>query len=244
MSKRKRGRRRKPCRSSRPSARSSSSEYRQAVCKADQVLSINDIEIRSDNWQRLALGWFAPDEPDRSEMARYIAAHKRQLGVAWARELLRLEVLFRAEEHLQIIAHYDCALSQYPRCAFAEMWVADQVSRHAGDFWRARQMYRYVADNLPGYAKPRYELGFMSYLLGDFRGALDWFNQAAELVADADVELGSRIFHNRGMVRFYLEGNRKAAIADVKEALRRRPDYPQAKEALRGLRGKVRWVPW
>ncbi len=244
MSKRKRGRRRKPRRSSRPSARSSSSEYRQAVCKADQVLSINDIEIRSDNWQRLALDWFAPDEPDRSEMARYIAAHKHQLGVAWARELLRLEVLFRAEEHLQIIAHYDCALSQYPRCAFAEMWVADQVSHHAGDFWRARQMYRYVADNLPGYAKPRYELGFMSYLLGDFHGALDWFNQAADRVADDDVELGARIFYNRGLVRYFLDGDKQAAIADVREALRRKPDYAQAKEALRGLRDQVRWALW
>jgi len=58
------------------------------------VLSINDIEIRSDNWQRFALDWFAPDEPGRSEMARYIAVHERQLGVAWAREPLRLEVFY------------------------------------------------------------------------------------------------------------------------------------------------------
>ncbi len=243
MSKHRRGRR-KPRRSSRSPARSPSSEYRQAVRKADQVLSISDIEVRSDNWQQLALDWFAPDEPGRSEMARYIAAHECQLGVAWARELLRLEVLFQAEEHLQIIAHYDRALSRYPRCAFAEMWVADQVFRHASDFWRARQMYRHVADNLPGYAKPRYEMGFMSYLLGDFRGALGWFNQAADLVADDDVELGARILYNRGLVRFYLDGNRKPAIADIREALRRKQDYPQAKEALRGLRGKVRWVPW
>jgi len=78
--------------SHRSPVRSSSSEYRQAVRKADQVLSINDVEIRSDNWQQLALDWFAPDEPDRSEMARYIAAHERQLSVAWARELLRLVV--------------------------------------------------------------------------------------------------------------------------------------------------------
>ncbi len=108
MSKRKRGRRRKPRRSSRSPARSPSSEYRQAVRKADQVLSISDIEVRSDNWQQLALDWFAPDEPDRSEMARYIAAHERQLGVAWARELLRLEVLFQAEESLkQLTRMYD-----------------------------------------------------------------------------------------------------------------------------------------
>jgi hypothetical protein len=45
-------------------------------------------------------------------------------------------------------------------------------------------------------------------------------------------------------VRYLVEGNKKAAIADVEEALKRMPDYPQAKEALRGLRGKLRWVPW
>jgi tetratricopeptide (TPR) repeat protein len=124
------------------------------------------------------------------------------------------------------------------------MWVADQVFRHAGDFWRARQMYRYAVDRLPGHAKPYYELGFMSYLLGDFVGALDWFNQAAERLAADDVELGARILYNRGMVRYVVDGDRKAAIANVQEALERKPDYPQAQEALRGLRGRMRWVPW
>jgi hypothetical protein len=45
-------------------------------------------------------------------------------------------------------------------------------------------------------------------------------------------------------VRYFLDGNRKTAIADLEEALRRKPDYPQAREALRGLRGRVRWMPW
>ncbi len=49
---------------------------------------------------------------------------------------------------------------------------------------------------------------------------------------------------NRGIVRYALDGDRKAAIADVQTALRLRPDYEQAKETLRGLRGKVRWSPW
>jgi tetratricopeptide (TPR) repeat protein len=124
------------------------------------------------------------------------------------------------------------------------MWVADQVFRHAGDFWRARQMYRYVIEHLPGHAKPYYELGFMSYLLGDFPGALGWFNQAAERVADDNLEMAARILYNRGIVRYLVEGDKKAAIADVEEVLKRMPDYPQAQEALRGLRGKLRWVPW
>jgi tetratricopeptide (TPR) repeat protein len=223
---------------------SASSEYRQGIRQADKVLSLNHVEIRPDNWQELALEWFTPDEPERGELARYIAANEDRLGVSWARELLRLEVFFQAEEHLQIVAHYDRALSRYPRCTLVEMWVADQVFRHAADFWRARRMYRYAIDNLPDHPKPYYELGFMSHLLGDSSGALDWFNQAAERVSDDDVEMGARIFYNRGIVRYLLDGDKTAAIADVKEALKHMPDYTQAKQALRGLRGQARWTPW
>lgn len=236
MSKRKR--RKQP---RRPSA---SSEYRQGIRQADEALSHNHIEIRPDNWHELALDWFGPDEPEREELARYIAANEDRLGVPWARELLRLEVFFQAEEYLLIVDHYDRALSRYPRCALVEMWVADQVFRHAADFWCARRMYRYAIDTLPDHPKPYYELGFMSYLLGDYGGALDCFNQAAERVSDDDVEMGARIFCNRGIVRYFLDGDKAAAIADVKKALKRMPNYPQAKEALRGLRGKIRWTPW
>ena len=246
MSKRKRRQQRKQKRSRRPSARPSS-PYQRNVQKADELLSRNDIEPRDDNWQQLALHWFAPEEPERSMLADYIADHEDKLGVSWARELLRLEVFFQVEDHLLIIEHYDQVFSRYPRCALVEMWVADQIFRHGGDFWRARQMYWCAIENLPNHPKPYYELGFMSYLLGDFPGAMDWFNQAADRVADDDVELGARIFYNRGLVRYFLDGDKQAAIADVKEALRRKPDYPQAKESLRGLRsrwGRLRLVPW
>ncbi|MFQ6101499.1 MAG: hypothetical protein ACE5OS_09740 [Anaerolineae bacterium] len=86
MSRRKR--RRKP----RQRSALPASEYRRAVCQADEVLSRNDVEIRPNNWQELALDWFTPDEPERGELARYIGAHEDHLGVPWARELLRLEV--------------------------------------------------------------------------------------------------------------------------------------------------------
>ena len=221
-----------------------SSEYRRNIGQADDILAKEDVDIRPDNWQQLALDWFAPQEPERGELARYIADHEQRLGIPWARELLRLEVFFQVEDPPQIIAHHERAFSRYPRCALVEMWVADQVFRHAGDFWRARQMYRYAADHLPGHAKPYYELGFMSYLLGDFVGALGGFHQAAERVAPDDLEMAARILYNRGIMRYMVEGDKKAAIADVEESLRRKPDYSQAQEALRGLRGKMRWVSW
>jgi tetratricopeptide (TPR) repeat protein len=238
-------RKRKRTRQAQPRQQSrASSVYQRNIRQADDILAGEGVEIRSDNWQQLALDWFVPNEPERGELARYIADHEPELGVPWARELLRLEVFFQAGDYAQIIAHYDRAFSRYPRCALVEMWVADQIYRHASDFWRARQMYQYAVDHLPDHPKPYYELGFMSHLLGDFQGALDWFNQAADRMADDDVEMGARILYNRGMMRFALDGDREAAITDVQEALRRKPDYPQAKEALRGLRGKVRWVPW
>lgn len=238
-------RKRKRPRQAQPRQRSrASSVYQRNIRQADDLLAREGVEIRPDNWQQLALDWFVPNEPERGELAHYIADHEPELGVPWARDLLRLEVFFQAKDHTQIIAHHDRAFARYPRCALVEMWVADQIYHHTSDFWRARQMYRYALDHLPDHPKPYYELGFMSYLLGDFQSALDWFNQAAERVAGDDAEMGARVFYNRGMVRFALDGDREAAITDVQEALKRKPDYPQAKEALRGLRGKVRWVPW
>ena len=239
MSKRKH--KRKPGRSAAPPA---AAGYRRGIHQADAVLAHNGVDIRADNWQQLALEWFAPEEPEHSALAAYIAAYADRLGIAWAREVLRLEIFFQAGEHLLIVEHYDKALSRYPRCAVLELWVADMVFRYGGDFWRARRMYCYALENVPEHPKPYYELGFMSYLLGDFPGALDRFNRAAERVREGDVEVAARVFCNRGIVRYFLDGDKQAAIADVQEALRRKPDYPQAKDALRGLRGKARWVPW
>ena len=130
------------------------------------------------------------------------------------------------------------------RCALVELWAAGYIMRTNGEFWQARQMLLDAAAELPAFAKPHYELGFMNYLLGDFLGALDQFDQAVARVAADDRELGARIFYNRGLVRFALATDRQAAIADVQEALRRKPDYAQAKDALRAFGGKLRWVPW
>jgi len=240
--KRRRTRQRRP--EQRAPATLTPAEYRRNIRQADEILVKESVEIRPDNWQQLALDWFSLHEPERGELARYIADHGHKLGLPWAREFLRLQVFLQVEDHAQIVAHFDRALSRYPRCALVEMWVADYVFRHAGDFWRARQMYRHAIDQLPDHTKPYYELGFMSHLLGDFSGALDWFNQAAERVADDDVEMGARILYNRGMMRYLVQGDREAAIADVREALKRKPDYSLAEEALRSLRGRIRWVPW
>ncbi|MBI3913081.1 MAG: tetratricopeptide repeat protein [Chloroflexi bacterium] len=227
-----------------PSMPAGSGEYRQGIRQADEVITKNGIEILADNWQQLALDWFAPREPDRSALARYITANRDQIGVAWAREILRLQVFFGVPDYKRIVEHYDRAFRSYPRCALIEMWVAGYITRTSGDFWRARQMYWNAATELPSFAKPHYELGFMNYLLGDFPGAVERFNQAVTLVAANDAELGSRIFYNRGLVRMALEEDKQAAIADVEEALRRKPDYAQAKETLRALKGKHKWVPW
>ena len=222
----------------------SRSSYHYWIRQADEIIAKNGAEIRLDNWQQLALDWFTPREPDRSALARYIAAHQTKLGVAWARDLLRLEVFFQVKDDVAVVEHYTRALQAYPRCALIELWVAGHILRQSGDWWRVRQMYLNAAAKLPTFAKPFYELGFMNYLLGDFPGAFDQFNQAVALVTTDDGELGSRIFYNRGLVRYAIDADKQAAIADVEEALRRKPDYLQAKEALRAFKSRSRWVPW
>ena len=228
----------------RPHRPSAVSEYRQGIRQADETISYHNIDIRPDNWQEVALYWFTPNEPGRGALTRYIAANEDRLGVSWAREIVRLTIFFQKQDYVQIIEHYDKALSRYPRCALVEMWVADQIFRHAADFWRARRMYYYVIDALPDHPKSYYELGFMDYLLGDYGGALDYFDQAAERATGDDAEMEARIFYNRGIVHYLVDGDKTAAIADVKEALKYNPDYPQAKETLRDMQSKMGWATW
>ena len=238
--------RRKVKKKSRRSHARPSSEYQRNVRVADEMLALSGVEVREDNWQELALDCFAPEEPARGKLSRYIAEHEDKLGVAWARELLRLDVYFQVDDHAQSVTHYDRAFSRYPRCALVEVWVAHQVFRYQGDFWRAREMYRYTIEHLPDHPQSYYEMGFMDFLLGDFPGALAWFDQAAERVTRTYAEVAARVFFNRAVTRYFLDGDKQAAIADIEEALRYKPDYAQADEMLRGLRGKreVRFAPW
>jgi len=240
--KRPRRRRARPRR--RPSPTSSTFDYQGVIDQADKVLAENGIEVAADNWQQAALDWFAADERDRNELARYMAAYEGRLGVTWARYLLRLEIFFRVDDHTAIITHYDRTMARYPRSPLVEMWVAEQIARHGGDWWRARRMLLHVVEQLPNHARPRYELGFMHYLLGDFTGALPWFDEAAVRLTDDEDEIGARVLYNRGLVRYALDGDRRTAIAEVKAALRLKRDYPQARQALRALRGRGRWVAW
>lgn len=221
-------------------------DYAWAIGQADELLIRNKVEVRPDNWQQLIPDRAAGTGRDREALARYIEAHEDRLGIAWAREMLRQEVFFQVEDHDAIIAHYDRALADYPRCALVEMYVAELIARHGGDWWRARPMLLYAAEHLPNYARPRYELGFLHHLLGDFPGALRWFDEAEALLSGEDTELeASRLYYNRGMVRLMQTGDRDAAIADLRQALHHDPGYAQARANLRVLqRGEVHWVPW
>ena len=221
----------------------STSEYKDGVRQADEILRDNDLIPLDENWQETVLHWFVTEDIERKALAAYMTEHQEALGAAWAREMLRMEIFFQVNDHNIIVAHYDRTLSQYPRCIVLDMWVADQIFRHQGDFWRARPMYQDVQEHLPQHPKPYYELGFMNHLLGDLPSALEQFNQAAERIGEYDDELAARIFYNRGVTRYALEKDRKGAIADLKKALEHKPNYPQAKKLLRGLSIRS-WLPW
>ncbi len=220
------------------------SNYRDWIRQADEILARNDAQPQPDNWQQLALDWFTSNEAERDALARYIAKYQEKLEVAWARDLLRLEVFFQAHDSMALITHYKRALRAYPRCALIEVWVGEHILHYEGEIWLAREMCLNAARELSTFAKPFYELGFINYLLGNFAGAVEQFDEAAARVTDDDRELAARVFYNRGMVRFALTADKQAAIADVEEALRYKPDYAQAKEALRALKRTPRWRPW
>ncbi len=221
-------------------------DYQEALGEADRELVDNNVEVLRQNWQELVLNWFARAGRDRVEMARYVDANGDKLGPTWARDMLRLEVFFQAEDHDAIMVHYHQALAGYPRCALVELYVGERIGRHGAAWWRARAMLLYAAEHLPGYARPRYELGYHHYLLGDFPGALRWFDEAEARLTEEDAGFqASRLYFNRAIVRLMNTGDRDAAIVDLKQALQHDREYPQAQAHLRALkRGKVRWVPW
>jgi tetratricopeptide (TPR) repeat protein len=122
--------------------------------------------------------------------------------------------------------------------------VGAVMMHHGADWWRARSMLLYTAEQLPDHARPCHELGFQHYLLGDFEGAVGWYDEAITRLVEDEVDLGAQVYLNRAVTHFAAGGDRRTAIAGVKSALRLKPDYSQAQEALRAMRGKIRWTPW
>jgi tetratricopeptide (TPR) repeat protein len=241
----KRKRKKKTNRKGQP--RSTSAAYRDGLRQVDQALAAQGIRPTSDNWQEVVLEWVVPEGRDRDEMRHYVTSYASQLGVPWAREMLRMEVLFQVEDDLQAVEHFKRALSRYPPCPLLEIWIAGTMIRYAGDLWGARRILLHALDNLPDRARPHYEMGYLDYLLGDLRGALVHYDRAISLVTDDEAEVGARILYNRAVVRYQLDGDRKATMADLKQALKLYPGYTQARQVLRGLRWtkrKVRFVPW
>jgi tetratricopeptide (TPR) repeat protein len=210
-------------------------------------LGRNGIEPSPFNWRELVLDWFTATEPGRTAMTRYIDAHAPELGVEWTREMLRLEVFFQAQNNLQIVEHYYRALTDYPPCPYLETEVAGPLIRYGGDLWTARVLLRHAIDHLPDHPKPYYDMGYLSHLLGDVPGALDWYNRGLPLFGEEEPEMKARLLYNRSIVRYHLDGDRDAAIADLERALELYPDYLQARhtlDALRGESGEVRLLPW
>jgi tetratricopeptide (TPR) repeat protein len=219
-------------------------EYRQALREADQVLAEDGVELGAGTWQEMVLEWFTSDEREQENLTGYMAAHEGRLGPRWARELLRLGIFLDEEYHEASLTHYDRVLARYPRCEVVELWMATVMVRHSTDWWRTRSMLLYAVEQLPDHARPRYELGFQHHLLGDFAGAVAWFDEAVARLVEYEVDLGAQVYLNRAVNHLAHGGDRKTAVAGIKEALRLKPDHDRAQAALRRLEGKRRWRPW
>jgi tetratricopeptide (TPR) repeat protein len=203
--------------------------------------------LQPANWRALVLDWFPADEQAREAMTRYIDAHASELGFDWAREMLRLEVFFQARNDIQVVEHYYRALADYPPCPYLELEVAGPLIRYGGDLWTARVLLWNALEQFPDRPKPYYDMGYLSHLLGDVPGALEWYNQGVSLVTDEEPEEAARLLYNRSIVRYHLDGDRDAAVVDLERALELYPDYPQARRTLDALLGKSgEWVvlPW
>jgi tetratricopeptide (TPR) repeat protein len=224
-----------------------SADYEFYLDQADAVLARNNIVPLPTNWRALVLDWFPADEQAREAMARYIDAHEAELGFDWAREMLRLELFFQAQDDIQVVEHYHRALAGYPPCPYLELEVAGPMIRYGGDLWTARVLLWNAIEHFPNRPKPYYDMGYLSHLLGDVPGALEWYNRGISLVPKDEGEMAARLRYNRSIVRYHLDGDRDAAIADLERALELYPDYLQARQVLGAFQdksGEVRLLPW
>jgi tetratricopeptide (TPR) repeat protein len=224
-----------------------SADYEFYCDQADALLARNDIVPLLTNWRALVLDWFPADEQARKAMTRYMDAHEAELGFAWAREMLRMECFFQAQDDIQVVEHYDRALADYPPCPYLELEVSGPMIRYGGDLWTARVLLWNALEHFPDRPQPYYDMGYLSHLLGDVPGALEWYNRGVSPVTDEEPEVTARLLYNRSIVRYHLDGDQDAAVADLEWATDMYPDYPQTRQTLDAFRGEpveVTLLPW
>ncbi len=214
-----------------------SATYREGLREANRILHEHYTLPDQDSWQEIALEtWTPAGTPDREAFNHYITKYADQLGIAWANAVLKLDIFLQAKDSACVVEHYDRAFQRYPRCALIEIWVTDHIFYHLGDFWRAREMYVYQADTLPTHPKPRYELGFLHHIIGDHEESLRWFNEAVPLLEGQEHNFQAQVYFNRGLIRYMLHSHDKHALADIRQALKLRPDYAEAQQVLKAIK--------
>jgi len=163
-------------------------------------------------------------------MERWLADHREEVGLDWARDVTRLQSY---NERLKLGggALYDERLSGAPSSAGVEWDAGMYHFEVSGDLLDAKRHLGAAAALAPEALSVHYHLGLVYHLLGAAERAEQSYRAAIAAVTPGEEEFAARASYNVA-ARLLNTGRREEARAHLRRALELMPDYPQVRQAL------------
>jgi len=220
--------------------------------KKSQLLKyLTDIEKKSgvqlteDNYKQQILKRLESPPDLLNYFTNYMAVNESKLGLKWG---CLMYLFIRADNRRDVteILRYYNSLRNYPLNYFTEVTIGELELRFKGKLLAAKDKYLLALELKPNDAYTCYELGFTYFLLGAFKKSIYYYEQAAENYENAAFpnDLRARALFNIAVQNVNLYDNHSEAIKRLHEALELKPDYQQAKQALKTLTGRGFFNRW
>jgi tetratricopeptide (TPR) repeat protein len=168
----------------------------------------------------------------------YMEKNKAKLTLEWGC-LMFLFIKADEEKYAPEIEKYYQLLETYPPNWFTEVGLAELHLRYYGNLFKARDGFLKGLELKPDDAHCHYNLGFVYHLLGVFDKSVEHYEKAVVTYQTANNPKGikARSLYNLAVFKINVEHNYEEGEKFLKEALAVMPRYPEAKHALKQIRG-------
>lgn len=171
----------------------------------------------------------------------YMEKNKAVLTLEWGC-LMFLFIKADEEKYAPDIEKYYKLLAIYPHNSFVEIAMADLQLRYHGNLFKAKDGFLKCLELKPHDAYCHYNLGYVYHLLGVFDKSFEHYEKAVinYQTANRPKEIKARSLHNLAIIKINVEHDYEGGERLLKEALAVMPEYPEAKRALRQIRGLMK----
>lgn len=197
-----------------------------------------DIDITDENYVDLILNELERPPSLLDYIKNYVEINREVIDFEWGC-LMFLFIKAEDEKNVFDIEKYYDLLRKYPADWFTEVSIAELQFNYYGNLFKALEKFRTALKLKPGDAHCHYNLGLVCHLLGLFDKSAEHYEKAALNYEKTNFphDLKARSLYNIAVYEINIKGNHEKAGELLKEALREMPDYPEAKIALRKVRG-------